>query len=66
MKSSGEIYDELIFIETTLGFLLIEEEPDKAKVLLTHAYATFLQQLGPQHPHTQQLARFFQENGEPE
>ena len=46
--------------EMNLGLLLLEQgDTDRAVALLRHAYQVFHSQLGPEHPHTQSLARWF-------
>jgi tetratricopeptide (TPR) repeat protein len=43
--------------EANLGYLLRQlGEQEKAAELLAHAYGVFLRDLGPEHPHTRQLA----------
>jgi hypothetical protein len=43
-----------------LGLLLLEQDDTaRAVALLRHAYQVFHSQLGPEHPHTQLLARLF-------
>jgi hypothetical protein len=48
--------------ETTLGFLLLDlgREKQRAARLLSNAYRVFQMQLGPEHPHTRQLAPYFE------
>ena len=47
--------------EMNLGFLLFQQGEAEAGVkLLTHAYTVFQKALGPNHPHTRQLAKLFE------
>jgi hypothetical protein len=46
--------------EMNLGFIIFEQgNTARAIELLVHAYQVFRSQLGPEHPHTQSLARLF-------
>jgi tetratricopeptide (TPR) repeat protein len=56
---SRDLYSTAIS-EMNLGFIILEQgDTSRAIELLGHAYEVFRRQLGPEHPHTQSLARLF-------